>query len=144
MEAPGILNNCLVGTTRYLEEGLSEPPEVTASTEEFKSDMDMLAPFIEECCIKRADAEVPHRELYNLYVAWNRRNQNTKSMSGKRFGIQLREHGITSYNKAYWPDGHKGKQVRKSFYRGLEINPESARDYSDHNQQEFFEEPQDA
>jgi putative DNA primase/helicase len=137
-EASGILNLGVSGAMRYLDNGFYEPPEVVASTEQFKSDMDTLAPFLEECCIKGNEFEVSHQELYGLYVAWNKVNQNTKPLSGTGFGIRLREQNFEKYRKARWPNGHSGKQINKTFYRGLEINWEAAGQYTGSHEPDMF------
>src|SRR5262249_23294401 len=50
-EGSGILNHLLSGCFAWQHAGLQEPSSVTRATEEYRSDMDTLGQFIEECCV---------------------------------------------------------------------------------------------
>src|SRR5215212_3006671 len=54
-ELPGILAYIVRGCLEYQREGLGEPEEVKAATASYRSDMDVLANFIEDRCVVRAE-----------------------------------------------------------------------------------------
>lgn len=49
-EAPGILAWCVAGAKAYQRDGLRPPSEVKAAREDYKSDMDLLGEWLDECC----------------------------------------------------------------------------------------------
>ncbi len=69
-EMPGILAWAVRGCLEWQAEGLGEPKEVTQATESYKAEQDVLAAFIEECCVVEAGAWVKFKDLYAVYQAW--------------------------------------------------------------------------
>lgn len=49
-ELEGVLAWCVSGAGRYLAEGLSQPAGVRAARDEYRTQMDLLAGWLEECC----------------------------------------------------------------------------------------------
>ena len=49
-ELPGILTWCVRGALAYQKQGLQPPALVRAAREDYKSDMDLLSEWLEECC----------------------------------------------------------------------------------------------
>ena len=49
-ELPGILNWALAGLADYLKQGLNPPRAVLASTQDYRSDMDVVGQWIAERC----------------------------------------------------------------------------------------------
>jgi len=99
----GILNWALEGCARWLEKGLSIPPEVSAATDAYKDTNDILGPFIEECLILEPTAHVSAKDLYDVYVKWDtstrtlgKRSFNSKI--GSRAGItKHKSHGLRAW-----------------------------------------------
>ena len=70
-ELPGILNWALEGCARWIEKGLSIPPEITANTADYKAVSDDLGLFVEECLVDAPDLTIPQSELYAVYELWS-------------------------------------------------------------------------
>lgn len=69
-ELPGILNWALDGLADYLKVGLAPPPSVLASTNEYRSDMDVIGQWIEERCDVDPNACIPTGLAFHDYNAW--------------------------------------------------------------------------
>lgn len=93
-ELPGILNWALDGCEDWRKDGLQTPKEVKAATEEYKSEMDILGQFIEECCVKSESENVLFSKLYERYNDWCIEN-NEHPMSKQKLGRRLvEEYGL--------------------------------------------------
>ncbi len=91
-EGAGILRWMVEGCLEWKAEGLNPPPEVHAATEEYRSEMDVLARFLEDCCIERHTAVTPARLLYEAYQQWCR-DTGEREWSQQLLGRKLHEHG---------------------------------------------------
>jgi P4 family phage/plasmid primase-like protien len=79
-ELTGILRWIVEGAVRYYREGLGDPPEVIAATEQYRQDSDKLKDFFEERCVlahtgdgiswKKDGFWVPVSDLYAAYSSW--------------------------------------------------------------------------
>ena len=69
-EAPGILRRLVEGCRRWQEDGLQPPAIVTAATDEYREEMDLLAEFFEECCYLGEQYMTPKKSLYVAYSDW--------------------------------------------------------------------------
>ena len=69
-ELPGILNWALDGLRAYWKVGLSPPAAVSAATDEYRKDMDIVGRWIEERCLLDKNAEATSYVLYQDYKAW--------------------------------------------------------------------------
>ena len=96
-ELSGILNWALDGLALWLETGLKPPEEVKIATQEYRSEMDTLGKFLEECCILSDKFEVSTKSLYEAYKAWCEASGEYK-ITKKMLGIRLSERGIRSYS----------------------------------------------
>lgn len=66
----GILNWAIEGCLKWQKDGLIEPKVVTKATGLYKEDMDILDPFIVECCYtdkKNEQIKIEAKELYSVY-----------------------------------------------------------------------------
>ena len=105
-EYPGILAWAVQGCLEWQRQGLNPPPEVLAATEEYKSEMDLIGKWIEECCITAPHATAKASALYGNYKRWVEDNGGFP-LSSTKFGMKL---------------GDRGYQKEKSgtvVYRGL-------------------------
>lgn len=66
-EAPGILNWMLAGYAQYCKAGLVLPSKVTAATEAYRANMDLLAEWLDEKC---EVAESYKEESQRLWLSW--------------------------------------------------------------------------
>lgn len=73
-EMPGILNWAIEGCLKWQQSGLKEPKVVVDATGQYKEDMDILAPFLNEACYidepKNEAIKIEAKELYNVYDSW--------------------------------------------------------------------------
>ncbi|MDP8952211.1 MAG: phage/plasmid primase, P4 family, partial [Actinomycetota bacterium] len=92
-ELPGILAWAVRGCLDWQENGLGEPEEVREATEAYRSEMDALASFIEDCCVVHLDATATSQALYDAYKAWCEEN-GERSESKRSFGVRLTELGF--------------------------------------------------
>jgi P4 family phage/plasmid primase-like protien len=94
LELPGILNWCLEGVRRYHEAGhLIQPKRVQHATEEYKSESDVLGPFLNDWCVLGEKETCTRVGLFNEYERWCDCN-NEKKFTQKTFAKMLKEHGI--------------------------------------------------
>ena len=69
-ELPGIMAWLAIGAAEYLMTGLGEIPEVSAATEEYRSESDSLSTFYESECVLLPRAWVSKTELWSRYQNW--------------------------------------------------------------------------
>lgn len=98
-ERPGILRWLVEGCRAWQRDGLEPPDEVRAATRTYRAEMDVLADFLAERCIVKADAEVKAAALYTEFVAWSRGN-GEHELSQKALGGRLRERGFINERKS--------------------------------------------
>jgi phage/plasmid-associated DNA primase len=123
-ELPGILAWAVRGCLDWQREGLYEPPEVTNATEEYRADMDVLAQFIDECCVVMPHVSVQATRLYEAYKDWAESNGEFVERQ-KKFGMRLSERGFVRQKTGvyYWLGiglSHKGPESGPSGGKGPE------------------------
>lgn len=91
-EKEGIFTWILEGYKQWQERGLITPEEIKEATAEYKSSMDVVAEFIEDCCIENRLAQATTKELYSEYNNWCEENKE-KPISTRAFGRRLEERG---------------------------------------------------
>lgn len=74
LEMSGILNWALEGCLKWQQSGLKEPKVVLDAIGNYKAEMDILAPFLEERCYtdepKNENIRIEAKELYKVYGDW--------------------------------------------------------------------------
>lgn len=88
-EASGILAWLVRGCLQWQEIGLAPPIEVKEATEKYRQNEDLLADFLDECCIIEPGAKVKASEIYAQFTEWYAANIGKKVPSGTWFGRQL-------------------------------------------------------
>lgn len=73
-ELSGILNWALQGYIEFIERGLSEPDEVSNAVSEYRSEMDIIGQFIEECCEQKQESNIAAKTLWEVYKKWAENN----------------------------------------------------------------------
>ncbi|PLS86750.1 MAG: hypothetical protein CYG60_05595 [Actinobacteria bacterium] len=91
-ELPGVLAWAVGGCMEWQREGLQPPAAVRAATDEYRQEMDTLAAFISERCVKGPNLNVQAKPLYDAYTDWCEENGERYETS-KRFYQQLIERG---------------------------------------------------
>lgn len=95
-ELSGILNWALEGCLQFLEQGLGEPAEVMEAGNKYRTEMDSIATFIEDCCIKHDSAVASANALYMAYQKYTTENGDFP-VAPKKFGVQLADMGFVSH-----------------------------------------------
>lgn len=130
-EAEGIFAWMIEGLRRYYEQGntITIPPSVVAATAQHKSDMDILAPFFREQCVRAPDARVDRIALYDRYMVWCEET-GEEVLSKRGFANALKERQITDGGKVsgrrLWlgirfktPEEYKADEAAGSSQEGL-------------------------
>lgn len=91
-EAPGILAKAVRGCLEWQRTGLREPEAVTAATDAYRREMDVLGDWLEDRCILRPGAETAAKALYEDYVRWCQ-EQGSEPIKQKTFGRRLTDRG---------------------------------------------------
>jgi len=97
-EKSGILNWMLEGLAVWRAGGLGMPDSVKRATSDYRSEMDVLTEFIDDCCVIETTAEVTVKALYESYTRWCEQNQE-KATKKRTFGARLFEKGFDQYQK---------------------------------------------
>jgi putative DNA primase/helicase len=92
-EKSGILNWSLAGCTEWQKNGLQHPDQVSEATAEYKSEMDILREFSEDCCIIGDGFKVERKLLYSEYRQWCDDNSE-KPLGRNRFNRKIEAKGI--------------------------------------------------
>jgi putative DNA primase/helicase len=101
-ELPGVLAWMTEGCLEWQEHGLGEPESVRTATEQYRTEMDTLAAFIDECCVVDGCATAPATRLYERYKSWAD-EAGEKRETQKTFGMRLSDRGFTSFTYTSGP-----------------------------------------
>jgi P4 family phage/plasmid primase-like protien len=104
-ELPGILAWAVRGCLEWQSEGLGVPDEVKSATEAYRSEMDVLAAFISDCCTLDTNLYAQATTLYQAYKRWCEDN-GEKPKSQRFFGANLAERNFDRRRS-----GEKGSYV---------------------------------
>ena len=112
-ELPGVLSWIIRGCLEWQSEGLQAPEEVRKATVAYRAEMDVLAAFLADCCLRGADEEEFAGELWG---AWKRWCEETGEHAGtqKRFGGRLAERGFLN---------HRDSKTGRKVWSGLSLRP---------------------
>lgn len=93
-EMPGILRWAVIGCLRWQGKGLVEPKTVHEATAEYRSEMDVLKAFIEDCCQVSDTSWIASTGLYKSYTNWCDDN-GERPLKQRELGLRLRERGFS-------------------------------------------------
>jgi putative DNA primase/helicase len=109
-ELPGILAWAVDVCLLWQREGLTPPESVLAAGREYKSEMDILASFLEECCGEGGEANAG--ELFKAYIEWAQAG-NEYQMSSTKFGREMAKRYQKKRSGAWYYTGvHLRKECR--------------------------------
>lgn len=111
-ELPGILNWAIEGCLEWQRDGLGVPDEVINATREYESEQDTFSMFLEERCVRVANARVLSLALYREYKTWAEEHGETAA-SHKTFASLMSERGFA-----------KSKTMKGALYSGLGLRTE--------------------
>lgn len=92
-EYPGILAWAVRGCQDWLKNGLKEPICVSDATAKYRNESDILAEFLEDCCVIDDRSVTAKKELREAYETWCEDN-NIDRITQKTFKNRLVEKGI--------------------------------------------------
>ncbi len=91
VELPGILAWLVKGCLYYQRYGLNPPPVVKAAIVEYQRDEDLIADFLEDCCLLDPDYIAGATALYQVFEAWWIKNVSKKVPKQKKFGTLIKK-----------------------------------------------------
>ena len=92
-ELPGILRWCVEGCLAWQEAGLGVPEEVNEATENYRAEQDIIAAFLNDCCVIMPTAKATIRNVYKAYITWCEEN-GERPVSQRELGSRLVERGF--------------------------------------------------
>lgn len=92
-ELPGIFAWAVRGAFEWAESGMGMPKEILEATQEYRSEMDVVGKFLEECCVIGADLRVLSARLYKEYSTWCE-DSGERRMTKNALGRRLSERGM--------------------------------------------------
>jgi putative DNA primase/helicase len=108
-ELPGILSWAVRGCLRWQKYGLGQPDKVSAATEAYREEMDVLGGFLKDCCVQKKDSSVRTGQLYQAYKSWSENNGEYALSQHKLAGVLL--------ERGFKP----GRTGRRRYWTGLEL-----------------------
>lgn len=95
-EGPGILAWMVRGCLDWQRHGFDVPPEVIEDLAEYRNEMDVLAEWIEECCLVAPEESALASSLHRSYTAWADKAglEDKEVLKVKTFGVCLAERGF--------------------------------------------------
>ncbi|WOH74025.1 phage/plasmid primase, P4 family [Bradyrhizobium sp. NDS-1] len=104
-EASGILNRLLDGLRDWIDRGLLVPDEIKETTEEYRSDSDVLGRFLQECTMRAEGQRLSNAELHNLFVVWSRRNgERPWTKKSLTSAMKERDYEQSRGEERYWKE----------------------------------------
>jgi putative DNA primase/helicase len=94
VEFPGIMAWAVRGAMRwYKSRSLPDPPAIEAAGAAYRSAMDNVARFLEDCCDLEAAGSTGCTALYNAFIRWAQQ-QHASMVSVKKFSQTLKDRGF--------------------------------------------------
>jgi phage/plasmid-associated DNA primase len=112
-ELPGVLAWIVRGCLEWQREGLQAPEEVRQATKAYRAEMDVLAAFLADCCLRGEDEEAFAGELWGTWKRWCEET-GEQAGSQKRFGGRLAERGFLN---------HRDSKTGRKVWSGLSLRP---------------------
>jgi len=96
-ELPGILKWAVDGCLKWQAEGLKDPSAVSAATGDYRTQMDTIGHFLDDCCEMDDPAfpgfRVTAKDLYNAYKQWCI-DAGERPESQRALGLKLKDRGM--------------------------------------------------
>jgi Poxvirus D5 protein-like len=112
------------GCLEWQSTGLAVPDEVRQATAEYRTEMDVLAGFIDECCVVSPRAFVGASPLFEAYKQWADRN-GERQWTQRRFGTSLGERGFEQ--------GRETTKTKRHIWKGIRLLVDGGTDGTDGN-----------
>jgi putative DNA primase/helicase len=109
-ELSGILAWAVEGCLEWQLDGLQAPDEVLEATGEYRSEMDVIGAFLDECCILGDEKTVSAADLYRAYGEWCKDTGEALEKQ-RKFGGRLTERGGFERYRGGKSGGHRWRGV---------------------------------
>jgi putative DNA primase/helicase len=110
-EWPGILAWMIKGCLEWQREGLRAPEAITAATNEYLAEQDLLGRWLEQSCELDAGRSTSLQDLFESFGEWANANGETRGTT-RAFSQLLRNHGF---------ERGKDPRTRRTLFHGLTI-----------------------
>lgn len=111
-EMTAILNWAVEGYQEWRRMGLNEPNIIKQQRQEYRTEMDVVELFIEECCIRRNGEREKATDLFKAYKQWAKEN-NQHLMNNTKFGKEMAQKFQKVRSNGSWYVGLKLKGEHK-------------------------------
>jgi putative DNA primase/helicase len=95
-ELSGILSWAVRGCLDWQRVGLSPVAEVVGATNSYRTEMDAVAGFLDDCCVLEVGIHVTFASLYKAYGTWCDANRE-KALTKRALGARLTERGFSKH-----------------------------------------------
>lgn len=106
LEISGIFNWAIEGLKLWRSEGLQPVPfAINSAGKSYKTEMDFIARFLDECCVIGDANEVKHNDLYISFDLWLTQSGEKLRVTKNTFGRKIKERGFVdmgSINCRIW------------------------------------------
>jgi putative DNA primase/helicase len=106
---PAILAWAVQGCLQWQQQGLLEPESVKEASSVYQEEQDVLAPFLETCCVQDNSLSIRAHELHQGYLLWSRL-QDAPCLSEQHFSQLIRAHSF-----------YRSRQSSGYYYHGLAL-----------------------
>ena len=90
-ELPAIMKWCVDGYLEWQKIGLAEPQSVKEQRDEYRTEMDPIEMFIDECCRRRSEtSNIKSSTLFQAYDNWAKENHQYR-MTNTKFGKEMKK-----------------------------------------------------
>lgn len=108
-----ILAWAVEGCLDWQKNGLGIPPQVIATTEAYRREMDSVQDFIEECCEVGEELKERFSLLWNAYQNWEYKNKIQQKVGRKQFAKKLNNLGYEELSSRTIGRIRKGIKIRQ-------------------------------
>lgn len=102
-ELPGILNWALRGAVEWYRHGLPKCAAVDAAVQEYRTEMDKVQQFVDDCIDARPGCSLQAKAVYDVYRAWCEDEGERYPLGGSKFYGELKtkfeHHKTKQYNE---------------------------------------------
>jgi putative DNA primase/helicase len=120
----GILSWAVEGCLEWQLDGLQAPKEVLEATGEYRSEMDVIGAFLDECCVLGDEETVSAADLYRAYGEWCKDTGEALEKQ-RKFGGRLSERGGFERYRGGKSGGHRWRGVDLLTYWKSRISRDS-------------------
>lgn len=118
-EMTAILNWAVEGYQEWKRIGLNEPQVIKNQRQTYRTEMDAVELFIEECCYRKSGEREKAKDLYRAYREWANEN-NQYSMNSTKFGKEMNNKFQKIRSNGSWYVGVKLKSEYSG--HGFQLN----------------------